>query len=103
MTIVGLHSDKLSHYMIMLEKTPSVSVASIIVILILPRTCHLTWWTMFQETFQTTHSNQGSRFLVDSEAVIRMIIKGRSVSLRHVSRTHRVDFDWLFFFFNGSH
>ena len=32
----------------------------------------------------------------DSEAVIKMIIKGRSPTLRHVSRTHRVALDWLF-------
>ena len=32
----------------------------------------------------------------DNEAVIRMIIKGRSPTKRHVSRTHRVAFDWLF-------
>ena len=32
----------------------------------------------------------------DNEAVIKMIIKGRSPSMRHVSRTHRVAHDWLF-------
>ena len=32
----------------------------------------------------------------DSEAVIKMIIKGRSPTMRHVSRTHRVALDWLF-------
>ena len=32
----------------------------------------------------------------DSEAVIKMIMKGRSPSMRHVSRTHRVALDWLF-------
>ena len=32
----------------------------------------------------------------DNEAVIKMIIKGRSPALRHVSRTHRVALDWLF-------
>ena len=32
----------------------------------------------------------------DNEAVIKMIIKGRSPTMRHVSRTHRVAFDWLF-------
>ena len=30
------------------------------------------------------------------EAVIKMIIKGRSPTMRHVSRTHRVALDWLF-------
>ena len=33
---------------------------------------------------------------VDNKAVIKMIIKGRSPTLRHVSRTHRVALDWLF-------
>ena len=32
----------------------------------------------------------------DTEAVIQMIIKGRSPTMRHVSRTHRVALDWLF-------
>ena len=32
----------------------------------------------------------------DYEAVIKMIIKGRSPTMRHVSRTHRVALDWLF-------
>ena len=31
----------------------------------------------------------------DNEAVIKMI-KGGSPTMRHVSRTHRVDLDWLF-------
>ena len=32
----------------------------------------------------------------DNEAVIKMVIKGRSPTMRHVSRTHRVALDWLF-------
>ena len=32
----------------------------------------------------------------DNEAVIKMIIKGRSPTMRHVSRTHWVALDWLF-------
>ena len=32
----------------------------------------------------------------DNEAVIKMIMKGRSPTMRHVSRTHRVALDWLF-------
>ena len=32
----------------------------------------------------------------DNEAVIKMIIKGRSPTMRHVSRTHRVALAWLF-------
>ena len=32
----------------------------------------------------------------DNEAVIKMIIRGRSPTMSHVSRTHRVALDWLF-------
>ena len=32
----------------------------------------------------------------DNEGVIKMIIKERSPTMRHVSRTHRVALDWLF-------
>ena len=32
----------------------------------------------------------------DNEAVIKMIIKGRSPTMRHVSKNHRVALDWLF-------
>ena len=32
----------------------------------------------------------------DNEAVIKMIIKGRSPTMRHVPRIHRVALDWLF-------
>ena len=32
----------------------------------------------------------------DNEAVNKMIMNGRSPTMRHVSRTHRVALDWLF-------
>ena len=32
----------------------------------------------------------------DNLPVIKMIMKGRSPTMRHVSRTHRVALDWLF-------
>ena len=32
----------------------------------------------------------------DNDTVIKMIIKGRSPTMRHVSRNHRVALDWLF-------
>ena len=32
----------------------------------------------------------------DNEAVIKMIMKGRSPTMRHVSIIHRVALDWLF-------
>ena len=34
--------------------------------------------------------------LEDNEAVIKMIIKRRSPTMRHVSKTHRVALDWMF-------
>ena len=46
-----------------------------------------------------THSSQGESqvyIFEDNGAVIKMIIKGRSPTMRHVSRTHRVELDWLF-------
>ena len=49
------------------------------------------------ENIDFVHSNvQSSRLYVfeDNEAVIKMIIKGRSPTMRHVSRTHRVALDW---------
>ena len=44
------------------------------------------------------HSGSNAMLYVieDNEAVIKMIIKGRSPTMRHVSRTHRVVLDWLF-------
>ena len=45
-------------------------------------------------------SHQEALLYVFDEAVINMIIKGRSPTMRHVSRTHRVALDWLFDRFN---
>ena len=49
---------------------------------------------------QTSNSSRQEALLLyvfeDNEAVIKMIIKGRSPTMRHVSRTHRVALDWLF-------
>ena len=36
----------------------------------------------------------------DNEAVIKMMIKGRSPTMRLVSRTHKVALDWLFDWIN---
>ena len=46
----------------------------------------------------TTNSGSSAMLYVfeDNEAVIKMIIKGRSPTMRHVSRTHRGALDWLF-------
>ena len=45
-----------------------------------------------QISSNTTHSDTSAMLYVfdDNEAVIKMIIKGRSPTMRHVSRTHRV-------------
>ena len=47
----------------------------------------------------SVHSSRQEALLCifeDNEAVIKMIIKGRSPTMRHVSRTHRIALDWLF-------
>ena len=45
---------------------------------------------------QSSHEEALLYVFEDNEAVINMIIKGRSPTMRHVSRTHRVALDWLF-------
>ena len=44
---------------------------------------------------QSSHQEALLYVFEDNEAVIKMIIKGRSPTMRHVSRTHRVALDWL--------
>ena len=44
---------------------------------------------------QSSHQEALLYVFADNEAVIKMIIKGRSPKMRHVSRTHRVALDWL--------
>ena len=48
---------------------------------------------------QNANSSLKEAFLYvfkDNEAVIKMVMKGRSVTTRHVSRTHWVALDWVF-------
>ena len=45
---------------------------------------------------QSSHQEALLYALEDNEAVIKMIFKGRSPTMKHVSRTHRVALDWLF-------
>ena len=45
---------------------------------------------------QSSHQEALLYVFEDNEAVIKMIIKGRSPTTRHVSRTRRVALDWLF-------
>ena len=49
---------------------------------------------------QSSHQEASLYVFEDNEAVIKMIIKGRSPTMRHVSRTHRVALDWLFYRIN---
>ena len=50
----------------------------------------------FPSNVQFLHQEALLYVFEDSEAVIKMIIKGRSPTMRHVSRTHRVALDRLF-------
>ena len=45
---------------------------------------------------QSSHQQALLHVFEDYEAVIKMIIKGKSPAMRHVARTHRVALDWLF-------
>ena len=45
---------------------------------------------------QCSHQEAMLYVFEENEVVIKMIIKGRSPTMRHVSRTHRVALDWLF-------
>ena len=45
---------------------------------------------------KSSHQEDSLYVFEDNDAVIKMIIKGRSPTMRHVSRTHRVALDWLF-------
>ena len=43
------------------------------------------------------HTNRVTLIILeDNDAVIKMVLKGRSPALRHVVRTHRVDLDFVF-------
>ena len=44
---------------------------------------------------QSSHQEALLYVFEDNEAVIKMMIKGRSPTMRHVSRTHRLALDWL--------
>ena len=46
--------------------------------------------------FQSSHQEAVVYVFEDNEAVIKMIMKGRSPTMRHVSRIHRVAIVWLF-------
>ena len=50
----------------------------------------------FPSNVQSASREALSYVLEDNEAVTKMIMKGRSLTMRHASRTHRVALDWLF-------
>ena len=55
--------------------------------------------TNFDNIPSNTNNSDSSAMLYvfeDKEAVIKMTIKGRSPTMRHVSRTHKVVLDWFF-------
>ena len=57
------------------------------------------WWKTLMLFLQISNLRVKEALLYvfeDNEAVIKMIIKGRSPTMRNVSRTHRVALDWLF-------
>ena len=45
---------------------------------------------------QVSHQEASLYVFEENEAVIKMIFKRRSPTMRHVCRTHRVALDWLF-------
>ena len=51
---------------------------------------------LFLQNVQSARQEALLYVFEDNEAVIKMIMKGRSPTMRHVSRTHRVALDWLF-------
>ena len=52
--------------------------------------------TTFRPTFPTAPTQPQLYIFEDTAAVFQMINKGRSQILRHVTRMHRVDMDYLF-------
>ena len=52
-------------------------------------------WTTLSQAQNPLTSMPCFNFFGDNEAVIKMIFKGRSPTMRHVSRIHRVALDWL--------
>ena len=61
-------------------------------------------WTMLifiPSNIKSSHQEALLYVFEDREAVIKTTVKGRSPTMRHVSRTHRVALDWLFDRING--
>ena len=58
-----------------------------------PSRKHTTSQTMIQMQYNDLNLVRCSQNFEDNDAVIKMIIKGRSPTMRHVSRTHKVALD----------
>ena len=58
------------------------------------------WWKTLIDSFPSSVQSARQEALLyvfeDNEAVIKMILKWRSPTTRHVSRTHTVALDWFF-------
>ena len=54
------------------------------------------WIMLISTNVQSSHQEALWYVVQHNEAVIKMIIKGQSPTIRRVSRTHRVVLDWLF-------
>ena len=52
-------------------------------------------WAFFSSNVNSSRKEALLYIFEDNEAMIKMIIKGRSATMRHVSRTHRVALDWF--------
>ena len=60
------------------------------------KTLNCQMWTTYPQTHILLKASLSCASLKTTKQVIKMIIKGRSPTMRHVSRTHRVALDWLF-------
>ena len=68
----------------------------------LPQThSELSTFIFVSSNVNSSHKGAMLYIFEDDEAVIKMTIKGRSLTQRHVSRTHRVAIDRLFDIFFG--
>ena len=79
------------------------TVRPVVAVMRITGASNLEEWSMFWITLilfpQTSHFRIKKLCCMcfeDNEAMIKMIFKGRSRTMRHVSRTHRVALDWLF-------
>ena len=80
----GVGSSKHSCKIIQRECPPRTALESLLDVDSVPPTYPLSSGTIKLVIFE------------DNASVIKMVVKGRSPAMGHVSRTHRVDLDWLY-------